>query len=306
MAGKPHLDVGQSRTPARATPDAAGRAAGPDSGSGRMMEWFLGLSVPGQAFVAGLVTWLVTAAGAAIVFLRRDPPPGLLDAMLGFAAGVMLAASFWSLLAPAIALAEAAGVPGWLPAGVGFLAGAAALALADRLLPHLHPDKPLEEAEGPRTAWRRSTLLVLAITLHNVPEGLAIGVAFGAAGWAGGEGAALAGAIALSVGIAIQNFPEGIAVALPLRQAGAGRLTSFWYGQMSALVEPIAAVVGAIAVVSMRALLPYALAFAAGAMVFVVVEELIPEAQQGGRTDLATAATIVGFVVMMVLDVALG
>ena len=272
-----------------------------------MADWFARLDVHSQALVAGLFTWLVTALGAAVVFLRRNPPPGLMDGMLGFAAGVMLAASFWSLLAPAIDLAEASGVPGWWPASSGFLAGAAFLALADRLLPHLHPEKPLNEAEGPRTPWRRSTLLVLAITLHNIPEGLAVGVSFGAAAIAAPAAApaALAGAIALSVGIALQNFPEGIAVAMPLREAGAGRFRSFWYGQMSALVEPVAAVTGAIAVVSMRAILPWALAFAAGAMVFVVVEELIPEAQQGGRTDLATAATVVGFVVMMVLDVAL-
>jgi len=272
-----------------------------------MADWFTGLGAPSQALTAGMFTWLVTALGAAVVFLRKHPPAGLMDSMLGFAAGVMLAASFWSLLAPAIDLAEVNGMPGWLPAATGFLAGAAFLSLADRLLPHLHPEKPLNEAEGPVTPWQRSTLLVLAITLHNIPEGLAVGVSFGAAAIAapGAAPAALAGAVALSVGIALQNFPEGVAVAMPLRRAGAGRLRSFWYGQLSALVEPVAALAGAFAVVSMRAILPWALAFAAGAMVFVVVEELIPEAQQGGRTDLATAATVVGFVVMMILDVAL-
>jgi ZIP family zinc transporter len=272
------------------------------------VEWFADLGPITQALLAGLFTWLVTAVGAAVVFMRRTMPSGLLDAMLGFAAGVMLAASFWSLLAPAIELAEAAGTPGWLPATTGFIAGAAFLALADRVLPHLHPTRPLSEAEGPRTVWQRSTLLVLAITLHNIPEGLAVGVSFGAAAIAtGGAGeAALAGAIALSIGIGLQNLPEGIAVAMPLRQTGASRLRSFWYGQLSAIVEPVAAVLGAAAVLSVRDLLPYALAFAAGAMVFVVVEELIPASQQGGRTDLATGATVFGFAVMMFLDVALG
>jgi ZIP family zinc transporter len=272
------------------------------------VEWFAELGAIPQALVAGVFTWVITAVGAAGVFLRRNMPAGLLDTMLGFAAGVMLAASFWSLLAPAIELAEAAGMPGWIPAASGFIAGAAFLATADRVLPHLHPDRPLAEAEGPTTPWRRSTLLVLAITLHNIPEGLAVGVSFGGAAIAPPEAQPplLAGAIALAVGIALQNVPEGIAVALPLRQAGASRFRSFWYGQLSAVVEPVAAVIGAAAVLSISALLPYALAFAAGAMVFVVVEELVPAAQRGGRTDLATAATVFGFAIMMVLDVALG
>lgn len=272
-----------------------------------MQLWFVESTALAQALMAGLFTWLLTALGAAVVFLQRKPAPGLLDGMLGFAAGVMLAASFWSLLAPAIEMAEAAGTPGWLPALGGFVSGAAFLAMADRILPHLHPDRDLNEAEGPHTEWQRSTLLVLAITLHNIPEGLAVGVSFGAAAVLDGAmaDAALAGAIALAIGIALQNVPEGIAVAMPLRQSGAGRLRSFWFGQLSAAVEPVAAVVGAATVVAIQAILPWALAFAAGAMVFVVVEELIPAAQRGGRTDLATSATIIGFAVMMVLDVAL-
>ena len=273
-----------------------------------MLDWLRSLDPVLQALVAGGVTWLVTAIGAAVVVFTRGVRPWLVDAMLGFASGVMLAASYWSLLAPAIAMSAGAGVPGWLPAAVGFVAGALALGLTDRLLPHLHPLAPMSEAEGLPSRWKRSTLLVTAITLHNVPEGLAVGVAFGAAslGIATVAGASLEGAVALAIGIGLQNFPEGVAVAMPLRAAGLSRAKSFWAGTFSAAVEPVAAVIGAAAVVSVQAILPYALAFAAGAMVYVVVEELIPEAQRGGRTDLATAATVVGFTVMMVLDVALG
>ncbi len=271
-------------------------------------DWFVELGPMAQALVAGGFTWLLTALGAALVFVTRRIPQALLDAMLGFAAGVMIAASFWSLLVPSIEMAELGGLPGWLPAAVGFLLGGAAIRLADQFLPHLHLGLPRGQAEGVETTWRRATLLVLAITLHNIPEGLAVGVAFAAAAadvpMAGG--ATLAGAVALAIGIAIQNVPEGVAVALPLRRDGVSAPKSFWYGQLSAAVEPVAAVLGAAAVLLVGALLPYALAFAAGAMIYVVVEELIPESQQRGRADLATASTLVGFVVMMVLDVALG
>jgi len=258
-----------------------------------------------QALVASLFTWGVTALGAAVVFFVRDVRRSVLDASLGFAAGVMIAASFWSLLNPAIALAEEMGGIAWLPALVGFVAGAAAMRLLDFVLPHIHLFGTLEDAEGVKTNWQRTTLLVLAITLHNVPEGLAIGVAFGAVG-AGYHSATLAAAVALAIGIGIQNCPEGTAVAVPLRREGMSRLRAWWYGQLSASVEPVAAVAGALAVGVMRPLLPYALAFAAGAMIFVVVEEVIPESQSGGHGDLATFGTIVGFAVMMVLDVALG
>ncbi len=271
-----------------------------------MMDVFRELDPRWQALLAGLFTWALTALGASGVFLSRKMPDRLLDSMLGFAAGVMIAASFFSLLAPAIALAEEMGMIRWLPAAVGFVAGAGMLRLVDEFLPHLHLGKPVEQAEGVKTHWERTTLLVLAITLHNIPEGLAVGVAFGAAhvGLEAG-GATFAAAVALSVGIALQNFPEGIAVAFPLRQAGVSSKRSFWYGQLSALVEPIAAVCGAAAVMLMQPLLPFALAFAAGAMIYVVVEELIPEAQQHDHADIATSATIVGFTVMMILDVAL-
>jgi ZIP family zinc transporter len=258
-----------------------------------------------QALAASMFTWGVTALGAAVVFFVRDVRRSVLDASLGFAAGVMIAASFWSLLNPAIALAEEMGGIAWLPALVGFVAGACAMRLLDFVLPHIHLFGRPEDAEGVKTNWQRTTLLVLAITLHNVPEGLAIGVAFGAVG-AGFHSATLAAAVALAIGIGIQNCPEGTAVAVPLRREGMSRLRAWWYGQLSASVEPVAAVIGAVAVGAMRPLLPYALAFAAGAMIFVVVEEVIPESQSGGHGDIATIGTIVGFAVMMVLDVALG
>jgi zinc transporter, ZIP family len=258
-----------------------------------------------QALTATLFTWAVTALGASLVFFVRGVSAPLMAIMHGFAAGVMIAASYWSLLAPAIAMAEAAGgVPSWVPAAVGFLAGALCIAAADRLLPHLHPDLPRSRAEGPATGWQRSTLLVLAITLHNIPEGLAVGVAFGAVA-AGMPAATLPAAIALAIGIGLQNFPEGLAVAMPLRGEGLSAGRSFWYGQLSAAVEPLAGVLGAAAVLYVQPLLPYALAFAAGAMIFVVIEELIPESQRHGYTDLATLSALVGFTVMMVLDVAL-
>lgn len=270
-----------------------------------MITWFSDLGPAWQSLLAGTFTWLTTALGAGTVVLVRKVSKRLLGAMLGLAAGVMLAASFWSLLAPGIELAEAQGIPGWLPATTGFLLGGALIRLADVMVPHLHPERNLRE--GPSASWRRTTLLVSAITLHNVPEGLAIGVAFGAAAVGDIGGASFGGAVALAVGIGIQNFPEGVAVAVPLRAGGYSRFRSFFYGQASAVVEPISALVGALAVVTVRPILPYALAFAAGAMVFVVVEELIPESQVDVRHhDIATLSAMVGFAVMMTLDVALG
>ncbi|MEX2608600.1 MAG: ZIP family metal transporter [Gemmatimonadota bacterium] len=271
------------------------------------MDWFRTLNPIAQAAVAGLFTWGVTALGAASAFVTRTVKQTLLTSMLGFAAGVMIAASVWSLLIPAIELAEAQGVIPWLPAAVGIAAGGIFLGIADRLIPHLHPGMPLEAQEGPDTHLHRSTLLVLAITLHNIPEGLAVGVAFGGASTLVGSGAGSFGAaIALAVGIGLQNFPEGIAVAMPLRGSGVARGRAFWYGQLSGIVEPVAAVVGAATVLMVEPILPYALAFAAGAMLYVVVEELIPESQQEGYTDLATVSALGGFIVMMILDVALG
>ncbi len=274
----------------------------------RVVEAIVGLPPVLQAFLATLFTWGMTAAGAALVFGTKNVPRGLLDSMLGFAAGVMIAASFWSLLAPAIELSEGGALPVWVPPVVGFLAGGIFLRLLDRLLPHLHPGMKMSEAEGIHTSWRRSVLLVSAITLHNIPEGLAVGVTFGAVGLGISEGvpeATLGAAVALAIGIGLQNFPEGTAVAMPLRREGMSRWKSFFYGQLSAVVEPVAAVVGAAAVLLATPILPYALAFAAGAMIFVVAEELVPEAKRGSP-DIAALALMVGFVVMMTLDVALG
>ena len=270
-----------------------------------MYNWFIELSPVMQALVATLFTWFVTALGAAMVFFFKKINRKVLDGMLGFAAGVMIAASFWSLLSPAIELAEETTNTPWVPAVIGFLSGGAFLWLADQFLPHLHLGFPTEEAEGVPTSWRRSVLLVMAITLHNIPEGLAVGVAFGAVA-AGVPAATLAGAVALAIGIGIQNFPEGAAVSVPLRREGMSRMKSFMYGQASGLVEPIAGVIGAAAVLMMRPILPYALSFAAGAMIYVVVEELIPESQLEKNTDIATIGAMLGFAVMMTLDVALG
>jgi ZIP family zinc transporter len=271
-------------------------------------DWFLALHPVIQAFIAGLFTWGMTALGASLVFFTKQVSFKLLDSMMGFAAGVMIAASIWSLILPAIDMAEAQGYIGWVPAVIGFLLGGFILRICDHYLPHLHIGLPRDEAEGIPTSWRRSTLLMLAMTLHNIPEGLAVGVLFGAAIQSVdlGMSAALAPAIALAIGIGIQNFPEGVAVSLPLRRDGMNRGKSFWYGQLSGIVEPVSAVIGAAAVILVQPVLPYALAFAAGAMIYVVVEELIPESQMHGNTDIATLGTMIGFSVMMVLDVALG
>ena len=270
-----------------------------------MVDWFASLHPVTQALLAGLFTWSVTALGAGLVFFARRANRRLMDAMLGFAGGVMLAASYWSLLAPSIEIAEHSPGHAWLPAAVGLLLGGGCLLAIDKVLPHLHVGFPTEEAEGPKVTWRRSVLLVSAITLHNIPEGLAVGVAFGGV-IAGVPSTSVAAAVALAIGIGIQNFPEGVAVAMPLREDGMSRAKAFWYGQLSGVVEPIAAVAGAATVVYAAPMLPYALSFAAGAMIFVVVEELVPESQRAGNVDLATICLMLGFTVMMILDVALG
>jgi len=258
------------------------------------------------AFIATVFTWLVTAAGASLVFFFKTMSRGVLDPMLGFTGGVMVAASFWSLLNPAIEISERM-YPGfsWMPAAVGFLAGALFIYFLDKVMPHLHLNFGLEETEGLKLKLHKTTLLILAITLHNIPEGLAVGVLFGAASM-GIPDTSIAGAITLAIGIGIQNFPEGIAVAMPLRRQGVTRFRSFWYGQLSAIVEPVAGVAGALAVMYIQPVLPFALAFAAGAMIFVVVEEVIPETQRDQYTDRSVLGFIGGFLVMMVLDVALG
>lgn len=255
------------------------------------------------ALYATLFTWGLTAVGAAMVFFVKELNRAVLDGLLGFTGGVMVAASFWSLLAPGIEMSPGEGFVKVMPAAIGFGLGALFIFGLDKVLPHIHIN--FKESEGIKTPWHRTTLLVLAITLHNIPEGLAVGVLFGGVA-AGLPEASIAGAAVLALGIGIQNLPEGIAVSMPLRRQGVSRLKSFWYGQLSAVVEPIAAVVGAVAVTFFTPILPYALAFAAGAMIFVVVEEVIPETQQDKYTDIATLGFIGGFIVMMSLDVALG
>ncbi len=270
-----------------------------------MIEFFEQFNPIVQTLFGTGFTWFMTAAGASIVFFARNLDKRLNDGMLGFAAGVMIAASYWSLLAPAIEMSEGGPVPVWVPAVIGFLLGGGFLRIVDMILPHLHLGDSMDQAEGIKSKFGKSTLLILAITLHNIPEGLAVGVAFGAVA-AGLDSATLPAAIALAIGIGIQNFPEGLAVSMPLRREGMSRMKSFWYGQLSGMPEPIAGVIGALIVISSRAILPYALAFAAGAMIFVVAEEVIPEAQRDGNRDIATAGVMIGFAVMMSLDVALG
>jgi len=257
------------------------------------------------ALFATLFTYFVTVLGASMVFFFKTINKKILNSMLGFAAGVMIAASFWSLLKPAIEMAEKSGTVPWMPALIGFLSGGAFLLLIDKLLPHLHMGLAIDKAEGVKTTWQRSVLLVLAITLHNIPEGLAVGVAFGALA-NNPDAGMLAGAVALAFGIGLQNFPEGAAVSIPLRREGFSRLKAFNFGQLSGIVEPIAGVIGAYLVLTITPLLPYALSFAAGAMIFVVVEELIPESQTGNETDLSTIGAMLGFATMMMLDVAFG
>ncbi|MFZ2095253.1 MAG: ZIP family metal transporter [Anaerolineales bacterium] len=266
-----------------------------------IIDKFVTFSPVLQALIATLFTYTITALGAGLVFLTRSVSTRFLNAMLGFAAGVMIAASYWSLLAPSVELSRGGALPLWFPPVVGFLAGGAVLWLIDRLLPHLHLGFPEADVEGLPTSWKRSTLLILAVTLHNIPEGLAVGVAFGAVASVLHE-VNLASAIALALGIGIQNFPEGIAIAFPLRREGMSMGRSFWFGQLSGMVEPIAGVFGAVAVIVTSPILPYAMSFAAGAMFYVVVEELIPECQREGNTNLPTLAAMLGFVVMMMLE----
>lgn len=257
------------------------------------------------AFIAGLVLWATTALGSAFVFVHRSPSRRLLDTLLGVTAGVMLAASYWSLLAPAVDIAREGDGPAWFAPVIGFLVGGLALWTLDKVLPHLHPGFADDQAEGVRTGWRRVTLLVLAVTLHHIPEGLAVGVAFGATA-VHGDVATVGAAIALAVGLGLQNMPEGIAVGVSMLREGYSPSRAFSYGQLTGVVEPFAAAFGALVVTGSQALMPYALGFAAGAMIFVIIEELVPECQASGNTDLATLGAIVGFAVMMVLDVAMG
>lgn len=283
-----------------------------------MYNWFIEQNPVIQALIAGLFTWALTAIGAALVFFFKTSSRKALDISLGFTGGVMIAASFWSLLSPAIDYVEMqnemglSSIPSWIPPAIGFFLGALFLFWLDKIIPHLHIFSKRKDAEGMTTNWKKTILLVLAIALHNIPEGLAVGVAFGALanpeilGMEGQNVFTIGSAIALAIGIGIQNFPEGFAVSMPLRRQGVSRFKSWQWGQLSAIVEPIFAVIGAAVVMQVLPILPYALAFAAGAMIFIVVEEVIPESQSGGHTDLATMGLIAGFIVMMILDVALG
>jgi len=271
----------------------------------QIISYFESINPILAAFYATLFTWGLTALGAALVFMFKGMNRALFDGMLGFTGGVMVAASFWSLLAPGIEMSPGEGFIKVIPAVVGFGLGALFLFGLDKVLPHLHVNFKESEKEGVKTPWHKTTLLVLAITLHNIPEGLAVGVLFGGVA-AGFDGATIGGAVALAIGIGLQNFPEGFAVSMPIRRQGASKWKSFMYGQSSAIVEPIAAVIGAWAVMTFQPILPYALSFAAGAMIFVVVEEVIPETQRDKYTDIATLGFIGGFIIMMTLDVGLG
>lgn len=270
-----------------------------------IIEYFESIDPISAAFYATLFTWGLTGLGASLVFFFKGMNRKLFDGMLGFTGGVMVAASFWSLLAPGIEMSNGEGFEKTIPAIVGFGFGALFIFVLDKILPHLHINFRKSEAEGIKTPWHRSVLLTLAITMHNIPEGLAIGVLFGGAAM-GFDGASITGAVALAMGIGLQNFPEGFAVAMPLRGQGMSRWKSFNFGHLSAAVEPLAAVLGAWAVLTFEPILPYALCFAAGAMIFVVVEEVVPESQRGNNTDIATLGFIGGFMVMMTLDVGLG
>jgi ZIP family zinc transporter len=277
-----------------------------------LYKWFIEQSAIIQALIGGLFTWLMTAIGATLVFFFKSSNRKALDMCLGFTGGVMIAASFWSLLSPAIATVEKqqelgiTNLPIWFAPAVGFFLGALFLYFLDKKVPHLHLFESVENAEGPKTDLKKTELLVIAIALHNIPEGLAVGVAFGALASGMDIGMEMGGAIALAIGMGLQNAPEGFAVSMPLRRQGMSKFKSWQWGQLSAIVEPIFAVIGAAIVISIYPILPYALSFAAGAMIFIVIEEVIPESQRGGNVDLASIGLILGFIVMMILDVSLG
>ncbi|MGL5042347.1 MAG: ZIP family metal transporter [Culicoidibacterales bacterium] len=268
------------------------------------LEWFKTLPPVTQAFAGGMLGFIVTTLGASIILVVKNVNQKLIDGMLGFSAGIMIAASFWSLLNPAIdQVMEGYGKSGFWMIAVGFLLGGGVLWALDKIIPHLH--MYANKSEGVHTKWSKSTLLMLAITMHNIPEGLSVGVAFGGAALTG-DPSLVTGAIGLAIGIAIQNFPEGTAISAPMYADGISKTKAVIMGSLSAIVEPVAAVIGALLVLQMQAILPFALAFAAGAMIFVVVEELIPESQANENTDFATLMAMVGFTIMMTLDVILG
>lgn len=269
-----------------------------------MFIWFTSLNYPIQAMIATIFTWAITSLGSAVVFLFKNVKKSALDAMLGFAAGVMIAATFFSMLSPAIEMATSLNMIPWLVVSLGFLGGGILLFLGDKLFDFL-TKKEDKKKTNENSSLKRSVMLIASITLHNIPEGMAIGVAFGSIAY-GIEGATVMAAVMLAIGIGIQNFPEGSAVSLPLRRDGMSRSKAFLFGCLSGIVEPIAAVIGAILVLKVQFLLPILLSFAGGAMIYVVVQELIPESQTNEKKDLMALFTILGFIVMMIFDVALG
>ena len=264
-----------------------------------MINWYINLAYPVQALIATIFTWAITSSGAAIVFLFKKINKTTMDAMLGLSAGVMLAATFWSLLSPALEMAENLNLTPWIIVSVGVLLGGLLLFTGDKIF-----DK-LTKKKTNSLSIKRSLMLIFSITLHNIPEGMAIGVAFGSIAY-NLNGATLTSAVMLAIGIGIQNFPEGSAVSLPLRREGMSRTKSFFFGALSGIVEPISAVIGAILVLKVQILLPILLSFAGGAMIYVVVQELIPESQTNKKKDLMALFTILGFLIMMIFDVALG
>ena len=266
-----------------------------------MLKWFMNLNYPEMALLATIFTWFMTTLGAAIVFFFKKVNKTMMDAMLGFAAGVMITASFFSLLAPAVEMAESLSLTGWIVAAIGVILGGILLFTGDIVFDKLEKKRNLNNT----SSFKRSLMLILSITLHNIPEGLAVGVAFGSLAY-GLDGATLSSACMLALGIGLQNFPEGMSISLPLRREGLSRKKSFFYGQLSGIVEPISGLIGAILVIKVRFLLPYLLAFAAGAMIYVVVEELIPESQTNKKKDFMAFCTLIGFVIMMMMDLALG
>ena len=271
-----------------------------------MVDWFIGLSHPIQALFATIFTWGITACGAGLVFCFKKFNKNVMDAMLGFAAGVMIAASFWSLLSPSIEMAGSLGMNAWLVASAGLFGGGILLFTGDRLFSRWEKHNRADNNKmDKKSSIKRCWMLIFSITLHNIPEGLAVGVAFGSIAY-GIEGATVTAACMLALGIGLQNFPEGTAVSVPLRREGYSRSKSFFLGQLSGIVEPIAGVIGALVAMQARMLLPFLLAFAAGAMIYVVIEELIPESQTNENKDIMALFTLVGFSIMMILDVALG